>query len=136
MRQMVVLAMTLCVGAAGCDDTLFGVGRGGDGIVEPVYTSDWEGVEDMFAASCQHCHPGVHPFVLADVEADLASSAGEYIVAGDPEASLFYRLISGERRDGDPTAMPQGTTGLPADEYEHVRLWILDGAPLPGDTDE
>lgn len=136
MRHVWVLALTLGVGAAGCDDTLFGVGRGGDGIVEPVYTSDWQGVEDMFQASCEDCHPGVHPFVLADVEADLQSGDGEYIVPGDPAASLFYRLISGERIDGDPTAMPQGTTGLPADEHEHVRLWILDGAPLPGDTDE
>ena len=45
--------MMLAVGGgllAGCDDTLFGVPIGG-GPVEPEYSVDWAGIEDMFAAN-------------------------------------------------------------------------------------
>lgn len=135
MRRAWVIIGALA--ALGCDDTLFGVPRGGgDGPVEPVYEVSAAGVEEMWADHCQVCHPAVNPFQLDDLFADAAAGEGRYVVAGEPENSLFWRLISGTRVDDDPRTMPDGTpTGLRPPEREHVRLWILDGAPVDADTD-
>jgi hypothetical protein len=118
--------------AAGCDDTLFGVPIGGDdsGVI-PTYDVSFEGVEAMWAAECHHCHPAVDPFDLDMLVEDIQAGTGQFIVPGDPSASMFWRLIAGERLDGDPLTMPMGTPGLRPADREHVRLWILDGAPVP-----
>lgn len=117
---------------AGCDNTLFGVPIGGDGgPVEPAYEVSFAGVEAMWVDHCQVCHPAVNAFVLDDMIDDVNAGGGAYLVPGDPSASMFWRLIAAERIDGDPRVMPDGTpTGLRPPEREHVRLWILDGAPL------
>jgi len=130
MRTVALVLASALV--AGCDDTLFGVPIGGDGgPVEPAYEVSFRGVEDMWAAHCQACHPAVNAFVLDDVVADVAAGGGAYLQPGDPGASMFWRLIAAERIDGDPRVMPDGTpTGLRPAEREHVRLWILDGAPI------
>ena len=117
---------------AGCDNTLFGVPIGGDdAAVEPEYEVSFAGVEAMWVDHCQVCHPTVDPFVIDDLIDDVDQETGRYIVPGDPEDSMFWRLISASRIDGDPRTMPDGApSGLRPAEREHVRRWILDGAPL------
>ena len=127
--------MGLVVGVgllAGCDDTLFGVPVGG-GPGEPEYTSDWQGVEDMFADHCSDCHPGLNPWVLANLEADIRDGTEEFVVAGDAEASQLWRIISETRQEGDVPAMPLGLPPLRSSQRIHVQEWIDAGAPLPGD---
>lgn len=118
---------------AGCDDTLFGVPVG-DGPVDvvPEYDDNWDGVQAMFDDHCADCHPSLNPWVLADVEADLADESGVYVVPGDHEASQLWRMISNTRIDGDAPVMPLGSAGLLPAEREHVKRWIDDGARLPG----
>jgi hypothetical protein len=130
-RMRAMLALFLMV-MPGCDDTLFGVPiGGGDGPVEPVYEVGYAGVQEMWSDHCQACHPAVNPFVLDDLVADIQAGDERYIVAGDPGASMFWRLISGTRVEGDPRTMPDGSpVGLRAPDREHVRLWILEGAPI------
>ena len=120
------------LGASGCDNTLFGVPIGGEqGPVDPEYQVSFAGVQAMWEDHCQVCHPTVDPFVMDDLVEDLEAETGIYIVPGSPEDSMYWRLISATRIDGDPRVMPDGTpTGLRPAEREHVRLWILDGAPL------
>jgi hypothetical protein len=127
--------MMLAVGSgllAGCDDTLFGVPIGG-GPVEPEYSVDWAGIEDMFADHCAACHPGTNAWVLADLEADIQDDAGVYVVAGDAQGSQLWRMISNTRQDTDQPVMPLGSAGLLPAAREHVRLWIEAGAPLAGE---
>lgn len=131
------LAVPLAV-LGGCDDTLYGVPIGGEGgVVEPEYDVSFAGVEAMWVDHCQVCHPAVNEFDLGQVVADIEQETGMYVVPGDPEASMLWRLISGTRLDDDPRTMPDGSpTGLRPVEREHVRLWILDGAPVADETSD
>lgn len=130
MRSM--LGVAILIGLVACDNTLFGVPIGGDGgAVELEYEVSFAGVEAMWVDHCQVCHPAVDPFALEILVEDLEQESGSYVVPGDPEGSLLWRLISATRLDGDPRTMPDGApTGLRPSEREHVRLWIIDGAPL------
>ncbi|MCC6142974.1 MAG: hypothetical protein IT368_04105 [Candidatus Hydrogenedentes bacterium] len=52
-------------------------------------------------------------------------SSGPVIVAGDPDGSRLFRLISHQE---EPYMPPSGTQ-IPAEEIEVIRKWIADGAP-------
>jgi hypothetical protein len=109
--------------AAGCDDTVFEPQRA-------VYPSDWFGVQAFLFEHCYECHPEVEPAldVPSDILNDVCSGDEDYIVPGDPSASMLWRVISGELTDDDPPQMPFGLAPLPAEDIEFLRQWIADGA--------
>jgi hypothetical protein len=120
---------------AGCDDTVFGPPGG---PAAGTYSGDLEGVRQMFDERCAECHPGVHPFVLEDVIAELEDDVADpaYVVPGDPGASYLWRKVSGQLDPEDPgTPMPP-PGGLGPAEREGLLLWIADGAPLDADETE
>ena len=122
------LGVGLLVLLVGCDDYVFGEARDPDyTATEAAYADDWDGVKLFFADHCDSCHPAVsEPDLTAAIEADLASGAGEWIVAGDPEASYVYQRIVPLQ---DYSVMPPGDQ-LDTTEFSHMESWILAGAPL------
>jgi len=97
-----------------------------DETTEPPVTYDatWAGVEQLFVDSCDSCHPATNGIDLhADITADIASGSGAYVIAGDPDNSLLWKVI------GTSTLSFMPTTGqLPTETVDHVRVWIEDGA--------
>jgi hypothetical protein len=114
---------------ASCDDTVF--------IPPPqIYDPDWDGVTDMIEDNCVVCHgegAGTEPVLPDAFLADVLAGDGEFVVPGDPSASLFWRVISGELVDGDFAQMPLGRP-LPDVSVAHVKVWIEAGAPVPEPT--
>lgn len=111
-----------------CDDTLFGVSE--DGAVQ-TYEADWDGVVEMLDDNCATCHfegGSLTSVILLpdDLEADLADGEGEFIVAGDPDASVLV-----ERLTSESSPMPPAPNG-PLDplSIEHVLTWIENGAEI------
>lgn len=129
-----------------CDDTRFPSGGGGgesDTGVPLDYEPDWGGTRSFLADHCYTCHGdadhgggGTAPSMPAGIVADVESGAGAYVVAGDPAASVLWRVISGEFEAGDVGIMPFGRTEpLPEAQIEHVKAWIEAGASLDFDTE-
>jgi hypothetical protein len=109
---------------AACDDTLFGPDPGPPDVYDPTCA----GVAALVEDHCAECHSG-GVLVLPDaIFADAESGAGDLVVAGDPAASLLWRVLVGELDDGDLAAMPLGRGLLPLDSVDHVRVWIEAGA--------
>jgi hypothetical protein len=73
-----------------------------------------------------HDHPYVEASDLVDVTSALGYAPAKLVVPGDPGASVLYQKVANTGLYGP--AMPQGTTGLPANQREKFRLWILEGA--------
>lgn len=115
----------------GCDDTLMVPPFDEGTVTTPTYTADWAGVQDLMADKCSNCHPTSGGFDVTVLETDVRGGTGAYVVAGDPAASLMYRLVTGQRIDGDPGAMPLGTGPLPAADTLGLEAWIASGATLP-----
>ena len=101
--------------------------------VNPVATDSvvtyWQHVEPIVKARCRGCHTGEKPkgrLRLDDLESLLAGGKrGESVVAGKPEASLFYLVISGGKK---PAMPPKKEEPLAATEIATIRSWILAGA--------
>ena len=100
---------------------------------ELKYTADWDGVLNLLDDRCSGCHAGpVNDVKFPELfEADLASLEGRYIVPFDPEGSTLWRVLADELEPGDYAAMPWVPGPLKERFVDHVRLWILDGAPSP-----
>lgn len=106
-----------------------------DLVVDPAKAC--EGARRVLAERCSGCHRpgGQTPDLAGDAVATVigASSAlypgATLIVAGDPEASLLYRKVSGAQVSGEGGLMPPSGP-LPGPEVEVVAAWIRDGAPL------
>ncbi|MFK7931135.1 MAG: hypothetical protein AB8H79_23320 [Myxococcota bacterium] len=124
MRGIWVLVGAMAL-AGGCDDTVFNSGGGGG---NSEYEADFTGVVAFFHDRCHECHPAlIASFDAGVLEADVEAGTGLFVVAGDPDASLLWRVLNDA--DDDVGVMP--TTGQrPDEEIAHVRQWILDGAPL------
>jgi uncharacterized membrane protein len=114
----------LLVLATACDDHLFPSAPVEVGSCDAT----WASVEALFQAECVSCHPTVSsPDLLVDIPDDIASGAGDYVVAGDPEGSLLYKSLTG---DG-AVLMPFGATDpLPDETLTCVYDWIANGATV------
>lgn len=92
------------------------------------YSSDWDGVQQMFTDHCDVCHPSQNGFDLRmRISEDVADGTEFYIVPGDPSASRLWNLITPS--DVGFSMPPAGH--LPADQTAHVAEWIQAGAPIP-----
>ena len=95
-------------------------------------------------AHCISCHSEEHsspPIVTVlpeDLYRDVLEGNGELVVPGDPAASKFWRVISGELAEGDVWGTMPWLAGetLPAESVDHVRRWIEAGAPIPDGGEE
>jgi len=99
------------------------------------YTPDWDGVVAMADDSCVSCHVDggtalAMPFPVA-IQMDLDRGTGDLVVPYDPEGSAYWRVLIGELGPDDIGNMPLDLPLLPLNEVDHIRLWILDGAPFP-----
>jgi len=112
----------------GCDDHRWGQPIGGFDSV-PQYEPTLDGVLDFNDDQCAGCHSesgGTEPIWETAILEDLDSGAGQWIVAGDAEASAFWQAAAGV--DGAPIMPPSGT--LPSAYTEHIREWIDAGAEV------
>jgi cytochrome c5 len=125
MRLARCVFLLAAVFAAGCDDYIYQSGGGGE-----VTGADWTSVKAFFDNECNACHSGTLPILPDDIEADITSGAGEYVVAGSAADSSLWRVVSGELADGDFDVMPLGSGPLPADEIAFLKEWIDAGASL------
>ena len=115
-----------------CDDHLLGEAADEGTGTEPLYTSDWQGVQDFFDAECNVCHVagGAGGFSLVDaIDADLADaddSNNVWVIPGDAAGSRLWESIAWT---GTAIPMPAGAqAALPENEIGHVRDWIDAGA--------
>ncbi len=109
-----------------CDDTVYGTPHNGstDSGVCEGYEASWDGMVALFSDHCESCHAnGVQPeFTTTELEADLASEAGLFLVAGDASASLLYQRLT-----GDPSPMPPNGE-LDTCYTDPIKTWIDAGA--------
>lgn len=117
---MLRIVPLLVLGA--CDDHLFPSVAVEAGACEPT----WSGMEAIFVAHCDSCHPAVSsPDLHADISAEAAAGGGAYLLPGDPEGSLLYQVFEGV----DAILMPFGATEpLPEETRACVYDWIANGA--------
>ncbi len=121
------MARALIVGAlalVGCDNTIFH-------SQELGYEATWLGVQIFMHDHCFECHrAGQAPELPDAIEEDLLEERFEYVVPGDPEASVLWQILEPvEWEPGMPHQMPPGAP-LPLPVIEHVYEWIEEGAPL------
>ncbi|MFT6145406.1 MAG: hypothetical protein ACJAZO_005398 [Myxococcota bacterium] len=123
MRWLLVLWLCL----AACDDTV--IGGGGQ-----TYTPDWLGTQVFFVDHCVQCHPSVEPSLdlPGDILVDVCDETGIWVVPGDPEASMLWRLVADTGLENDPAVMPFGTGPLPSGQTDFLREWIAAGARVEG----
>ena len=108
----------------GCDDHVF---PAGPPVSEDGYEASWDGVQLLMSdMGCLDCHVALEPILPEDLEDDIIGSLGTYVVPGEPENSLLWRvLVYEEGLVGMPPTVP-----LERDLIAPVEQWILDGAPL------
>ena len=115
---------------ASCDDTVF--------VAPPkVYTSDWNGMRSLIDDQCAVCHgpgAGTFPVLPDDLLVDIQDGTGFYVVAGEPDNSVLWRVLANELVDGDFAVMPLGRGQLPSASVTPIRIWIEDGAVIPEAT--
>jgi WD40 repeat protein len=114
---------------------------GGSGVAEEppakptaaVEAFDYRHVEPILREKCAGCHAGDRPKSRLTVEtlAGLLAGGkrGAPVVAGKPDESLLYLLVSAQRK---PFMPPAGEEPLSAAEVEAIRAWIAGGA-RPGE---
>lgn len=126
-RAAAVGLVLLCTG---CSDR--GADPTGPGGGEPPPVSYAADVQPIWNANCVGCHGGTAGLFLEapGSRANLVGAAstnwsGQRVVAGDPDASILYRKLTGDSGVGD--RMPQGGA-LGAGDLETVRRWIAEGA--------
>ena len=108
----------------GCDDHLFPAGHS---VSDDGYEATWDGVQRLMSdAGCLDCHAALEPILPNAVEDDIMQGSGVFVVPGEPENSLLWRVLMYEEGlVGMPPAGP-----LDQDQIAPVEQWILDGAPL------
>jgi hypothetical protein len=121
---------------SGCDDFL-------TSSPNNLYTPDWAGVSELMLDHCVRCHRdgGVaFPKFPDAIAIDVWSGQGSYVVVGDPEASMLWRVVSNNLLEGDPEPMPLGGSLLTPAQTDAIRLWIeagaiIDEVPVDADSD-
>ncbi|MBY0507773.1 MAG: DUF1553 domain-containing protein [Bryobacteraceae bacterium] len=89
-------------------------------------------IQPLLAARCAMCHDGDHAQKGLVLTSGAALLRGGVVVPGDPQKSLLFEKIS-----GDKPAMPPVGQRLSLAEVDLIRRWIAEGAKVPpeGETD-
>src|SRR5262245_28307205 len=88
--------------------------------------------KEVFRAHCAECHGPVKTRAGVNVLDRDGLIKKEKVVAGKPDDSLLYRLITATDESGMP---PTGRPRLTAEHIEVIRKWIAAGAPaFPADA--
>ena len=86
-------------------------------------------VEAIFKERCLGCHAGDRPkgrYDMSNLELVLKGGRkGEALVAGNPEESLLFQLITKQRK---PFMPPRKAEPLTEEEIATIKAWILGGA--------
>ena len=127
MRWLLLIPLLTIGLSVGCDDTVFPTNN-------RDYTPDWVGVQVFFFDHCIRCHPAIEPAIdlPGDIRGDVCGEFGSWVVPGDPDESMLWRVVSGEIRSDDPPIMPFGTGQLRSDQVDFLREWIQNGAVIEG----
>lgn len=87
-----------------------------------------ESVAPILQRRCLSCHDEQQREGSFSLQVAASAFADDYIVAGDPEASRFWEVITPV--DGK-AEMPKDADPLSETEREAIRKWIADGAQWP-----
>lgn len=122
-QTWVVSALVVVVG---CDDHVFPNATPTD---TTAYVPSFDGFEAFFGDHCEGCHPSLNGWDVEATRKDIVDNTGRFVVPGDPDGSLLWRVIIGA--DANVALMPLGfAQPLDGSVTAHVRQWILDGASL------
>lgn len=109
---------------------MLGITAAGPGLAQNIPT--WSDVQPIFEAHCYGCHGtggGMAHYIMAGLSLttyDLAlkgSRNGEVLVAGDPEASVLVKRLTGEMEP----QMPRDREPLSSPEISLIIAWIAGG---------
>jgi len=94
-------------------------------------------VKPILDAQCGECHMGANRKggLVIDTQAGLKKGGrdGAVIVPGDPENSLFVKLIRHEGPEDDPMPMPPKKPKMSDAEIAIITAWVKAGAVMPPD---
>ena len=94
-------------------------------------------VKPILETNCGECHmDGNKKGGLAiDTQAGLKKGGrdGKVIIPGDPENSLFLKLIKHEGPEDDPMPMPPKKPKMSGADIAVIAAWIKAGAVMPPD---
>ena len=98
-------------------------------------------IRPVFAKRCVPCHNSETISGKLNLESRKTafggSDNGAFLVPGDPEASLIYRVTESPHGDGDIVEKMPNLKGVSLTEKERASLkkWIEGGATWPGGDD-
>lgn len=94
-------------------------------------------VKPILETRCGECHMGTNRkgALVIDTQAGLKKGGrdGAVIVPGDPENSLFVKLIRHEGPPDDPMPMPPKKPKISDAEIAIITAWVKAGAVMPPD---
>lgn len=127
---LTLAAFAACTGGEGTPDA-------GDEGIKPTFSSVHEKLLQP-RCSFESCHGGETPvrelalderLAFTDlVDADASVEGWKYVVPGDPEQSLLYRVLVEDMVAPGVGQMPTGGGVVPQEEIDALRQWIEDGA--------
>ncbi len=94
-------------------------------------------VKPILDAQCGECHMGPNKKggLVIDTQAGLKKGGrdGAVIVPGDPENSMFVKLIRHEGPPDDPMPMPPKKPKMSDADIAIITAWVKAGAVMPPD---
>lgn len=94
-------------------------------------------VKPILEVQCGECHMGTNRKggLVIDTQAGLRKGGrdGAVIVPGDPENSLFVKLIRHEGPADDPMPMPPKKPKMSDADIAIIAAWVKAGAVMPAD---
>ena len=94
-------------------------------------------VKPILDAQCGECHMGTNKKggLVIDTQAGLKKGGrdGAVIVPGDPENSMFVKLIRHEGPPDDPMPMPPKKPKMSDADIAIITAWVKAGAVMPPD---
>ena len=94
-------------------------------------------VKPILDAQCGECHMGTNKKggLVIDTQAGLKKGGrdGAVIVPGDPENSMFVKLIRHEGPSDDPMPMPPKKPKMSDADIAIITAWVKAGAVMPPD---
>ena len=132
MRGLLAGCTVVAIGLIAMQLTI--VGAQEDASKPEFYTTK---VKPILETNCGECHMNGNKkgALVIDTQAGLKKGGkdGKVIIPGDPENSMFLKLIKHEGPEDDPMPMPPKKPKMSDADIAVIAAWIKAGAVMPPD---